>query len=211
MTSIRVAKVHVPVTALGPGRRVGIWLQGCSVGCRECVSQDTWSASGATTSVALVLSEVTRALNSEPALSGVTISGGEPLEQADALQELLIGLRSSARADIDILLYTGFTWRRVLRDYGHVLGLVDAVIPEPYVASLAPGEVWRGSANQPLLLLTDLAKQRYLHVPARRPFQVVVEDGRLFTIGVPAPGDLDRALALASAHGLTIAEVSWRS
>lgn len=211
MTTIRVAKVHVPVTALGPGRRVGIWLQGCSIGCRECVSQDTWSASGATTSVDLVLSEVKQALDSDPTLTGVTISGGEPLEQADALKELLISLRSAARADIDILLYTGFTWRRVLRDHGDLLALVDGVIPEPYVASLAPGGVWRGSANQPLMLLTDLAKRRYLDIPARRPFQVVVEDGRLFTIGVPAPGDLDKALALASAHGLTIAEVSWRS
>ena len=108
MTPIRVAKVHVPVTALGPGRRVGIWLQGCSIGCRECVSQDTWPVAGVATSVHALLSEVVTALRSDVTLTGVTISGGEPLEQADAVAELCAGLRSSGATDVDILLYTGF-------------------------------------------------------------------------------------------------------
>lgn len=211
MTSIRVRKVHVPVTALGPGRRVGIWLQGCSIGCRECVSQDTWADVGGQTSVDALLLEVTTALSAESTLTGVTISGGEPLEQADALQVLLSRLRKVTGPDIDFLLYTGLTWRRVLRDHADVLALLDAVIPEPYVASLAPGQVWRGSSNQPLMLLTELAEQRYRDVPARRPFQVAVEDGRLYTIGVPGPGDLDKALAWARARGVTVGEVSWRS
>ena len=88
MTAIHVAKVHVPVTALGPGRRVGIWLQGCSIGCRECVSQDTWPSSIGETSVAALLPGVTAALRADATLTGVTISGGEPLEQAVALAEL---------------------------------------------------------------------------------------------------------------------------
>ena len=211
MTSIRVRKVHVPVTALGPGRRVGVWLQGCSIGCRDCVSQDTWAEVGGQTSVDALLAEVTTALSADATVSGVTISGGEPLEQAAALRELLSRLREVTGPDVDLLLYTGFTWRRVLRDHADVVALVDAVIPEPFVASLTPGQVWRGSSNQPLMLLTELAEQRYSEVPARRPFQVVVEDGRLYTIGVPGPGDLDKALALAKARGVTIGEVSWRS
>jgi anaerobic ribonucleoside-triphosphate reductase activating protein len=211
MTAIHVAKVHVPVTALGPGRRVGIWLQGCSIGCRECVSQDTWPSSIGETSVAALLSGVTAALRADATLTGVTISGGEPLEQAVAMAELLAGLRAAGNTELDVLLYTGFAWRRALRDHAEVLSNVDAVIPEPFVAALAPGQVWRGSSNQPLMLLTELAVRRYRDIPARRPFQVVVEDGRLYTIGVPAPGDLDRALARARTKGLAVAEVSWRS
>ena len=127
MTPIRVAKVHVPVTALGPGRRVGIWLQGCSIGCRECVSQDTWPVAGVATSVHALLSEVVTALRSDVTLTGVTISGGEPLEQADAVAELCAGLRSSGATDVDILLYTGFTWRRVLRDHAECLTAHDEI------------------------------------------------------------------------------------
>ena len=41
---IAINKAHFPVTVLGPGRRIGIWLQGCSIHCKGCVSQDTWAA-----------------------------------------------------------------------------------------------------------------------------------------------------------------------
>ena len=45
---IGLNRVHFPVTALGPGRRVGIWLQGCSIRCPGCMSLDTWAPAAAT-------------------------------------------------------------------------------------------------------------------------------------------------------------------
>ena len=41
--SIQINKAHFPVTVLGPGRRIGLWVQGCSIGCKGCVSMDTWA------------------------------------------------------------------------------------------------------------------------------------------------------------------------
>ncbi len=38
--NILLNKAHFPVTVLGPGRRIGLWLQGCTIRCRGCVSQD---------------------------------------------------------------------------------------------------------------------------------------------------------------------------
>src|ERR1043165_1857353 len=40
--TLQLNKAHWPVTVLGPGRRIGLWVQGCTIGCRGCVSQDTW-------------------------------------------------------------------------------------------------------------------------------------------------------------------------
>src|SRR3546814_9784731 len=40
---IAVSRLHFPVTALGPGRRIGLWLQGCSIRCPGCISVDTWA------------------------------------------------------------------------------------------------------------------------------------------------------------------------
>ena len=37
-----LSRIHFPVTTLGPGRRIGIWFQGCSIRCKGCVSADTW-------------------------------------------------------------------------------------------------------------------------------------------------------------------------
>ena len=41
--AISVNKAHFPVTVLGPGRRIGLWLQGCNIGCKGCLSRDTWA------------------------------------------------------------------------------------------------------------------------------------------------------------------------
>ena len=40
--NILVNKAHYPVSVLGHGKRIGIWLQGCSIRCRSCCSLDTW-------------------------------------------------------------------------------------------------------------------------------------------------------------------------
>src|SRR4029077_956889 len=40
--TLELNKAHWPVTVLGPGRRIGLWVQGCTIRCRGCVSQDTW-------------------------------------------------------------------------------------------------------------------------------------------------------------------------
>lgn len=39
--NIYINNAHFPVTVLGPGA-LGIWTQGCSIGCKGCVSRDTW-------------------------------------------------------------------------------------------------------------------------------------------------------------------------
>lgn len=219
---IRVNRVHHPVTALGPGRRLGIWLQGCSLHCHGCISRDTWDPSAGTAmSVAKLVVECASILREDPALTGMTISGGEPFEQAQALTELLIGLKSAAASEgrvFDTLVYSGLSWAKLRRRHATVLALLDAVIPEPFLAARAPGGRWRGSANQPLRLLTTLGRERFASGPVSDergggplPFQVVVEDGRMWTIGVPKPGDMDRLVELARRRGVTVGELSWRS
>ena len=40
--NISLSRVHFPVTTLGPGQRLGLWFQGCSIRCAGCISADTW-------------------------------------------------------------------------------------------------------------------------------------------------------------------------
>lgn len=54
--NIRLSRLHFPVTALGPGERLGIWFQGCSLGCQGCISPDTWPSTGPLTDVSELLS-----------------------------------------------------------------------------------------------------------------------------------------------------------
>lgn len=46
----RLNKIQYPVYNLGPGRRVGIWVQGCDLGCEGCVNQTLWGRGAGATS-----------------------------------------------------------------------------------------------------------------------------------------------------------------
>ena len=94
---------------------------------------------------------------------GITVLGGEPFAQPDALLALVRALRS--RGCRHILCYSGYTYGE-LRRRGHqdsaigaVLDDIDMLIDGPYVAGLAAGaSPWTGSANQRFLTLTSAAR-----------------------------------------------------
>ncbi len=102
---LSLSRMHFPVTTLGPGRRIGIWLQGCSIRCPGCISADTWGPGHRRLSLEQLLEQITPWLHEA---EGITISGGEPFDQFDALRSLLEGLRRLS--ELDILVYSGYSW-----------------------------------------------------------------------------------------------------
>jgi anaerobic ribonucleoside-triphosphate reductase activating protein len=89
---IALNKAYYPVTALGPGRRIGLWLQGCALSCPGCVSRDTWTfAENRSLALSALLSWCQDVASI--GLDGVTISGGEPFAQPEALLALLEALQ----------------------------------------------------------------------------------------------------------------------
>ena len=216
--TLELNKAHWPVTVLGPGRRIGLWVQGCSIHCPGCVSQDTWPADPATSIAVDALVAWCRRVTGD-ALDGVTISGGEPFDQPDALLALLRALdvwRRAASLDFDVLCYSGYPLRTLERRHASILARLDAVIPEPYVDGLPLGNVWRGSANQTLVPLSARGRARFAaHVdrpvePDAKKMQMAVEGGRVWMIGVPARDDMARVESLCAARGLALSKVSWR-
>jgi anaerobic ribonucleoside-triphosphate reductase activating protein len=213
---LELNKMHYPVTALGPGRRVGLWTQGCGLACAGCISRDTWAPDPAR---AVDVGRLADWITSIPAdeIDGVTISGGEPFDQPDALAALLLALRCASAArghQLDLLCYSGYGLGRLRRLHGHVLELLDGVITGPFVAARPTRLVWRGSANQELVPLTDLGRERYGPyidaAPERPPIQVAVDDS-IWYVGVPRAGDIERLDAAVAAAGVRQVEASWRA
>jgi anaerobic ribonucleoside-triphosphate reductase activating protein len=212
MTTLFLSRLHFPITALGPGNRIGIWLQGCSLRCSGCVSADTWRPGRGRTTVASVLETVRPWLRDA---DGVTISGGEPFEQPIALVALLQAIRENF--DGDILVYTGLE----LIDLDDVLrraeGLIDALITGPYRNDLPQTLPLRGSDNQTLHLLTDLGRRRFaeLRAPSGDTAPVLDAmfdaDGSIWFAGIPRQGDFERLRAGLVAAGHTVAVSVERS
>ncbi|MCO5970375.1 4Fe-4S single cluster domain-containing protein [Actinoallomurus soli] len=213
--TLLLAKAHFPVTTLGPGRRAGIWTQGCTIHCPGCVSRDTWEADPRT---AIPVSAVLGWLRSLTGVDGVTISGGEPFQQPEALRALLLGIRAWAPPEVDVLVYSGYAASRLRRSARtrELLELCDAVVTGPYIERLNQvdrGLRWRGSSNQQLITVSDLGRKRYGDAErGEEPphMQVSVEDNRIYYIGIPRRGDMERLTQRLSLSGVHAGEVSWR-
>ncbi|MBW6411235.1 pyruvate formate-lyase-activating protein [Clostridium weizhouense] len=75
----------------GPGIRVVVFLQGCSLRCKYCHNPDTWEYNGGVeyTSEELVKKIERYKTYFQSSNGGVTFSGGEPLRQPEFLLETL--------------------------------------------------------------------------------------------------------------------------
>lgn len=132
--------------ANGPGRRAVIWVQGCSLGCPGCFNPQTHSTeAGEIVSVDDLFHQVAAV---QPELEGVTISGGEPLQQFPAVLALLDRIRRET--NLTSIVFTGFTWEEVKRIPAskELPACLDVLIAGRYEAGqrLAQGLV--SSANQ---------------------------------------------------------------
>lgn len=83
-------------TVDGPGIRFVIFMQGCTLKCKYCHNRDTWNVkAGTSTSVPELVKEILKYKsyidNSD---GGVTVSGGEPLLQAEFITELFKELKN---------------------------------------------------------------------------------------------------------------------
>jgi anaerobic ribonucleoside-triphosphate reductase activating protein len=215
---IRLNKLHFPVTSLGPGRRIGIWLQGCSIGCPNCISRDTWSKDeDSLINLAVVLDWCRKQGEKHP--DGITISGGEPFEQPVALAALLDGIavwRNEVESPFDILCYSGLPFKRLQQDFPDILRRLDAIIPEPFVRGRPANRPWRGSSNQPLIPLSTLGHERYgsyidKELSGKSDFQAQVQAGRVWFIGIPGQDDMERLEAACQSRGVVPENVSWRA
>lgn len=200
--SVHLSRVHFPVTTLGPGKRLGIWFQGCSIRCSGCISADTWGTGRSAVSVATLLDQLAPWLGQA---EGITISGGEPFEQFDALLQLLAGLRQ--RTPADILVYSGHSLETLQPMLDQARGLVDAVMSDPYLENAPQSLAMRGSDNQRLTLLTPLGQSLLASLqrpatPADKALDLMFdEDGSVWMAGIPRRGDLLRLRELLRAQG----------
>lgn len=111
-TTLRVATVAHGLApgvlgATGPGGQ--LVLQGCGIGCPGCTSQHTHSPTGGRVMPVTALVRLMRRLHGHGQLRRLTVTGGEPTEQAPALQAFL-ALFTRAMPACEVVLYSGRPW-----------------------------------------------------------------------------------------------------
>lgn len=131
----------------GDGLRAVLWVAGCGHACPGCHNPVTWDAKGGLAFDDAAKAELFAELKKDY-ISGVTLSGGDPLFQGnrDDILSLCRELRQRF-PDKTIWLYTGYEWEDVC-DLP-VMRLVDVVVDGPYIEAMRDTKLpWRGSENQ---------------------------------------------------------------
>lgn len=84
MITGKVHSIQSLGTVDGPGVRFVVFMQGCNLRCKCCHNPDTWSTEGGTAyTPEEIVSKALRCKEYFGKDGGITISGGEPLLQAD--------------------------------------------------------------------------------------------------------------------------------
>jgi anaerobic ribonucleoside-triphosphate reductase activating protein len=150
-------------------------------------------------------------------VDGVTISGGEPMQQPEALRELLLGMdeiRDAAAGKPDILVYTGYEKSELTDVQRGAAELADVLITGRFDAAQPTGLLWRGSANQRMIIQTELGRRRYAgyvdKAPDRPSLQVLADGDGVWLIGTPQRGTLPELERDLRRQDLDIEGVSWR-
>jgi len=131
----------------GPGSRFVIWTQGCSKGCRGCFNPETWKSSGGMFWNPVELAELVLASGAE----GLTLTGGDPLEQPDSLLEFLRALHDGEilkGLPKGIICFTGFVIEELPDAAQECLRYIDLLIDGRYVEELRFENGLAGSSNQ---------------------------------------------------------------
>lgn len=137
----------------GPGKRSTVWVQGCTVGCPSCVNLETWDPKGgAEYSIEKIFLQLKENVKCHQ-LDGLSVSGGEPLEQLSELHTLLRMVKENL-PELDILVYSG----RLITDVKNydILNYIDIFVDGPYIEAQRNLDLlWRGSDNQKVYLLNE--------------------------------------------------------
>lgn len=124
----------------GPGLRTLIFMQGCDLRCPFCQNEKIWDKKGGYKwSIKILINE----LKKNSITKKVTITGGEPLFQLNALKTLVDELY---KEQFNIVLYTGHRKEDVPKD---ILSKINYLKYGPFIYSKRTSTIpFVGSSNQ---------------------------------------------------------------
>ncbi len=149
---IRIAGTVNDSIVDGPSMRYTVFTQGCPHHCPGCHNPLTHDfAGGQVVDTQSIIAQ----MNENPLLDGLTLSGGEPFEQAEACAKLA---ESAKRTGLNVWIYSGYTWDEILKigqqnpSWLELLRACDVLVDGRFVLEKRSLELnFCGSSNQRLI------------------------------------------------------------
>lgn len=150
----------------GPGIRYGVFMQGCSHHCPDCHNPKSQPHSGGRQ---MTVQQILDEFDAQDSCAGVTLSGGEPFEQAEAVAELAQAFKEKGT---NVWVYSGYLFDDLIAIAGgsqapgasqycnenHSSGVlkllknIDVLVDGPFLKEKKSYDaLFRGSTNQRLI------------------------------------------------------------
>lgn len=178
--TLRVHYLCESSRANGPGDRAVLWLQGCTLACPGCYNPLTHALDGGRDIEIISLVDWFFALSK----TSLTISGGEPLLQAEVLAQFLSLIRSDL-PEASILLFSGFAWSEITADPLRYAAarLCDVLITGRYQADRRLAHGLLGSSNKEIHCLTSRhTPEEIAQTPTTE--MIIDHDGNIVLTGI---------------------------
>jgi len=181
-TQFNIAHIEPCTHIYGPGKRFTIWLQGCSLACKGCWNQEMWSTKA---KQLLEREQLLEQITNTSGIDGITLLGGEPMQQAENTLWLIKTLRE--QTELTIMVYTGYEPSKL-----HQQGLwdklndnADLIIAGRYDRSLRDTyQQWRGSSNQQLIYTVN-SRLTQQAIQQNEMEIIISEHGGITVLGYP--------------------------
>jgi anaerobic ribonucleoside-triphosphate reductase activating protein len=154
MQGLNIINLYPETIADGYGLRYAIYLAGCRHACPGCHNPESWSPTAGQPLSEEILTRIIDEINGNSLLDGITLTGGDPFYNPEALLVLLQRLKSATQCNI--WCYTGYTYEALVSDAAteRCLHYIDTLVDGPFVQRLYdPALHFRGSSNQRILHL----------------------------------------------------------
>lgn len=160
----------------GPGKRLVLFMQGCLLRCPGCANEHLWDFSNGEK---ISIDELVNLCHD---LDGITLHGGEPLDQSEELLTLVKKLKEDKKT---IILFTGYKFKELeIYSQKQVWKLSDIVISGRYIKEKRNIYLqFRGSTNQRIFK----HKGKYRNYKIKDGFTAGIitlsNDGKLTSLG----------------------------
>lgn len=149
---IRIAGIINESIVDGPGIRMVVFAQGCRHNCVGCHNPHTHSFEGGEL---VRIDRIVEDAGKNSLLDGVTFSGGEPFEQAEAFALLAQRINETG---LNVMIYTGYTFEQLMElskeraGYRELLNNTKILVDGPFILEQKDLLLkFKGSKNQRII------------------------------------------------------------
>ena len=194
----QINKIQYPVYNLGQNKRLGIWVQGCSLHCNVCINTDVWDHAGGES--VDVLSLFNWILLKAEAFEGITITGGEPFEQYEQLMAFLHLIK--AKTKLDVCCFSGYYLHELYSMFPdkQFTRYIDYLIDGRFSEKELGKENTKGTSNQTTYKFVNEIPYVDESYKFSTNWSLKVDDScKIYLSGIPKTGEIDK-LCLAMAE-----------